>query len=72
MINGMAISSFTSDKDSIYENKPAYNVKQVLQGFRLKGYIEERAMEIARYIIDNNTTKAAGGKTFRDQQEYGT
>ena len=22
----------------------------------MKGYIEERAMEIARYIIDNNTT----------------
>ena len=26
-------------------------------------------MEIARYIIDD---RAAGGKTFRDQQEYGT
>ena len=35
---------------------PAYNVKNVLLGIFLKGYIEERAMEIARYIIDNNTT----------------
>ena len=32
LINGMAISSFTSDKDSIYENKPAYNVKTSIAG----------------------------------------
>lgn len=32
MINGTAISSFTSDKDSIYENKPAYNVKISIAG----------------------------------------
>lgn len=38
----------------------------------MKGYIEERAMEIARYIIDNNTTVRQAAKHFRDQQEYGT
>lgn len=32
LINGTAISSFTSDKDSIYENKPAYNVKISIAG----------------------------------------
>ena len=32
IVNGMAISSFTSDKDSIYENKPAYNVKTSIAG----------------------------------------
>ena len=31
----------------------------------LKGYIEERAMEIARYIIDNNTTVRQAAKHFR-------
>jgi len=30
----------------------------------LKGYIEERAMEIARYIIDNNTTVRQAAKHF--------
>ena len=43
---------------------PAYNVKNVLQGIFLKGYIEERAMEIARYIIDNNTTVRQAAKHF--------
>ena len=42
----------------------AYNVKNVLQGIFLKGYIEERAMEIARYIIDNNTTVRQAAKHF--------
>jgi len=35
-----------------------------LQGIFLKGYIEERAMEIARYIIDNNTTVRQAAKHF--------
>jgi len=30
----------------------------------LKSYIEERAMEIARYIIDNNTTVRQAAKHF--------
>lgn len=30
----------------------------------MKGYIEERAMEIARYIIDNNTTVRYAAKHF--------
>ena len=34
------------------------------RGFGLKGYIEERAMEIARYIIDNNTTVRQAAKHF--------
>ena len=35
-----------------------------MQGIFLKGYIEERAMEIARYIIDNNTTVRQAAKHF--------
>lgn len=30
----------------------------------MKGYIEERAMEIARYIIDNNTTVRQAAKHY--------
>lgn len=30
----------------------------------MKSYIEERAMEIARYIIDNNTTVRHAAKHF--------
>lgn len=30
----------------------------------MKTYIEERAMEIARYIIDNNTTVCQAAKHF--------
>lgn len=30
----------------------------------MKTYIEERAMEIARYIIDNNTTVSQAAKHF--------
>lgn len=30
----------------------------------MKGYIEERAMEIAHYIIDNNTTVRQAAKYF--------
>ena len=35
-----------------------------MQGIFLKGYIEERAMEIARYIIDNNTTVRHAAKHY--------
>lgn len=30
----------------------------------MKGYIEERAMEVARYIIDHNTTVRQAAKHF--------
>ena len=30
----------------------------------MKGYIEERAMEIARYIIDNNATVRQAAKKY--------
>lgn len=30
----------------------------------MKGYIEERAMEVARYIIDNNATVRQTAKQF--------
>ena len=70
LINGMANSPFLmeiilSDKFSINEKSPAYNVKTSIAGdFLVKGYIEERAMEIARYIIDNNTTVRQAAKHF--------
>ncbi len=36
-----------------------------MQGtFFVKSYIEERAMEIAKYIIDNNTTVRQAAKHF--------
>ena len=48
----------------------------------MKDYIEERAVEIAYYIIENQATVrqtarnegygASGSKEIRDQQEYGT
>ena len=33
-------------------------------GVFVKGYIEERAMEIARYIIDNNATVRQAAKKY--------
>ena len=38
--------------------------KQVCRGFFVKSYIEERAMEIARYIIDSNATVRQAAKHF--------
>ena len=35
-----------------------------MQGFSLKSYIEERAVEIAKYIIDNNATVRQTAKQF--------
>ena len=35
-----------------------------MQGFILKEYIEERAMEIAYYIIENNATVRQTAKAF--------
>ena len=46
-------------------SSPAYNVKtSIIGGFLLKGYIEERAVEIANYIIDNNATVRQTAKQF--------
>jgi putative DeoR family transcriptional regulator (stage III sporulation protein D) len=44
---------------------PAYNVTTTkLEGNTMKGYIEERAVEIANYIIDNNATVRQTAKQF--------
>ena len=42
----------------------SYNVKMILGGFPLKDYIEERAIGIANYIIDNNATVRQTAKAF--------
>ena len=42
----------------------SYNVKKYSEGFPLKDYIEERAMGIANYIIDNNATVRQTAKAF--------
>ena len=50
---------------NIGQNSPAYNVKTSIAGeFFLKNYIEERAVEIAAYIIENNTTVRQAAKHF--------
>ena len=41
-----------------------YNVKMILGGIFLKDYIEERAVEIASYIIENNATVRQTAKAF--------
>ena len=41
-----------------------YNVKTILGGFLLKDYIEERALNIANHIIDNNATVRQTAKEF--------
>lgn len=38
--------------------------KCVHGGFAMKGYIEERTIEIAHYIIDNKVTVRAAAKKF--------
>ena len=50
---------------NIGQDSPAYNVKTSIAGeFFLKNYIEERAGEIAAYIIENNTTVRQAAKHF--------
>ena len=45
---------------------PAYIVKTMFAGgFFLKDYIEERAVEIANYIIENSATVRQTAKQFR-------
>lgn len=39
-------------------------LKSILRGFSLKDYIEERAISIANYIIENNTTVRQTAKQF--------
>lgn len=43
---------------------PEYYVKRSIQGIFLKNYIEERAMEIAQYIIEKNATVRQAAKQF--------
>ena len=40
------------------------NVKKRSEGFPLKDYIEERAVHIANYIIENNATVRQTAKAF--------
>ena len=42
----------------------AYIVKRCLQGIFLKDYIEERAVEVAEFIIENNATVRQAAKRF--------
>ena len=58
-----------SNKDAAFSCRilliiPAYIIKTMFAGIFLKSYIEERAMEIARYIIDNNATVRQAAKKF--------
>ena len=44
---------------------PSYIIKKaVYEGFSLKGYIEERAVNIANYIIEENATVRQTAKKF--------
>lgn len=59
------LSLDSSLKGDIICNKPAYNIEtSTIGGYPLKGYIEERAVEIANYIIDNNATVRQTAKQF--------
>jgi|LSQX01.1.fsa_nt_gb DNA invertase Pin-like site-specific DNA recombinase len=50
--------SYTSN----FTHSPQYDLKR---GYiQLKGYIEERAIELANYIIDKKTTVRAAAKRF--------
>ena len=42
----------------------SYNVKKYSEGIFLKDYIEERAIAIADYIIENNATVRQTAKQF--------
>ena len=48
----------------ISPTNPTYNVKKIRGGFLLKDYIEERAINIANYIIDYNATVRQTAKEF--------
>ena len=54
LINGTAISSFTSDKDSIYENKPAYNVKISIAG----DFVGGKGTSHKDFTIESNFSEA--------------
>ena len=42
----------------------SYNVKNILRGFKLKDYIEERVIAIANYIIEYNATVRQAAEHF--------
>ena len=46
------------------KGSPAYIIKRCLQGIFLKDYIEERAVEVAVFIIENNATVRQAAKKF--------
>lgn len=47
-------------------NPSAYIVKMIYLGdYPLKDYIEERAVEIAEYIVENNATVRQAARKFR-------
>lgn len=48
----------------ISKTSPAYIVKNSVWGSSLKGYIEERAINIANYIIEENATVRQTAKKF--------
>ena len=49
---------------SLFPSSSAYTVKKQFRGLILKEYIEERAVEIANYIIENNATVRQTAKKF--------
>lgn len=50
--------------NGITPQNASYNVKKHSEGFSLKEYIEERAIGIANYIIENNATVRQTAKAF--------
>ena len=50
--------------DGLKNAFPAYIVKRCLQGIFLKDYIEERAVAVAAFIIENNATVRQAAKKF--------
>lgn len=55
-----------NEKSSINHtlSNTSYNVKKYSEGFLLKDYIEERAIQIANYIIENNAMVRQTAKEF--------
>ena len=60
----MFIPGIADDIVVITPQNISYNVKKCSEGFLLKDYIEERAIQIANYIIENNATVRQTAKEF--------
>lgn len=52
------------ERNGITPQCASYNVKKHSEGFSLKEYIEERAIGIANYIIENNATVRQTARAF--------